>query len=470
MKIPQIVRRILSTQYMVKKPMRRGDIPPSKEAYKNSLNIALPAVAEMVSIALMGMIDMVMVGRLGEEAVAAVGLTNQPRMLFLAAFFALNVAITAIVARNKGAGNMEAARSCLRHAIMLVMVFATIAAIIAIVAARPLMIFARAQHDTIDLAVSYFRITGIAFPIQILTGTICAAQRACGNTKITMKVNVIAKILSVVLNLLLIEGRLGFPRLEVNGAAWSTVIASAVAFGLALASIIHKDSLLRLTKQDSWSFELPMLKSIGKLTSGGMIEQLALRFGFFAYAIVVANLGTADFAAHMIAMQLMGLSFTFADGIGAATTSLVGQNLGKKRPDLSIMYGKIGMRMAIACAAILSTTCIIMRYHFPLLFSNDAEIIATTAGLILILAFMMPLQTAQLVMGGSLRGAGDTKYVALTMVIAVGLMRPALGFIMTYPLGWGLTGAWIAIIFDQLARLTMLFTRFTRGKWIEGKV
>jgi len=212
-----------------------------------------------------------------------------------------------------------------------------------------------------------------------------------------------------------------------------------------------------------------MLKSIGRLTSGGMFEQLALRFGFFAYARVVAGLGTADFAAHMIAMQLMGLSFTFADGISAATTSLVGQSLGKKRPDLSIMYGKIGMRLALACAVILSTTCILIRFYFPMLFTNDAEIIASTAGLILILAWIMPLQTSQLVMGGSLRGAGDTKYVALTMLLTVGFIRPALGFLMTFPLGWGLAGAWIAIIFDQGVRLIMLFTRFVRGKWIETK-
>ncbi|MCL2200180.1 MAG: MATE family efflux transporter, partial [Defluviitaleaceae bacterium] len=70
------------------------------------------------------------------------------------------------------------------------------------------------------------------------------------------------------------------------------------------------------------------------------------------------------------------------------------------------------------------------------------------------------------VMGGSLRGAGDTRFVALTMILTVGILRPAMGFLLTYPLGWGLTGAWIAIIVDQAARLAMLLTRFVRGKWI----
>jgi len=450
--------------------MRRGEITPSKEAYNNSLRIALPAVAEMVSLALMGMIDTVMVGRIGPHAVSAVGLTAQPRMLFFSIFFALNIAITAIIARNKGAGDMEAARSCLRHALMLVVLIGIVMTVGAVLLAHPVMMLAGAQADTIGPSASYFRITGYAMLFQLLSGTICAAQRACGNTKITLRVNVTAKIVSVALNFLLIEGRFGFPRLEVDGAAISTVIATAVAFGLALASVLNKDSMLRIKRTDSWRFEMPVLRSIGRLSSGGMVEQIGLRFGFFAYARVVAGLGTEDFAAHLIAQQLMVLSFTFADGIGAATTALVGQNLGKNRPDLSIMYGKLGMRLAIAVAAVLSAACIVMRFHFPLLFTDHPDIIITSAGLILILAIIMPIQTSQLVMGGSLRGAGDTRYVAITMIVTVGLLRPLLGFLFTFPLGFGLAGAWVAIIFDQIARLVMLFTRFSSGRWINAKL
>jgi len=455
---------------MVKEGMCYGEIPTSKVAYGATLAIALPAIAESVSIALMGMIDTVMVGQLGPHAISAVGLTAQPRMLLFSVFFALNVAMTAIVARNKGAGDMVAARSCLRHALIAVVFLGAIFTVIAITFARPLMNLAGAQADTIDPAASYFRITGYAFLVQILTGTICAAQRACGNTKITLKVNVTAKVISVGLNLLLIEGRLGFPALGVDGAAWSTVIAASVAFFLALGSITHRDSNLRISLKDSWKFQKSMVKSLGKLTSGGLVEQVGLRFGFFAYALVVATLGTDEFAAHIIVMQLMVLSFTFADGVGTATTSLVGQSLGKKRPDLSMMYGKIGLRLAFLIAIVLSITCVLIRYWFPGLFTDVDEIIRISATLVIVLAVVMPIQTTQLVMGGSLRGAGDTKFVAFTMIVTVGILRPLLGFLLTYPLGWGLIGAWIAIIFDQGARLVMLFTRFVRGKWAEIKL
>ena len=455
---------------MVKKEAVLGEIPENREAYGTTLNIAIPAVLESVSIALMGMVNTVMVAGIGDHAVAAVGLTQQPRMLLFSLFMALNIAMTAIVARNKGAGNMAVARKCLRHSLMLKTIMGVGLTAVAVFLAYPLMALAQAEADTIGLAASYFRITGFALILQMLTMSICAAQRACGNTKITLRVNVTAHALNVILNFLLIEGRFGLPRLEVDGAAWSIVISAVVAFGLAAGSVLHRDSILRLSKHDSWRFEKPMLKSITNIAKGSLLEQAGLRFGFFAYAIVVAGLGTEDFAAHIVAQQFMVLSFTFAEGIGAATTALVGQNLGKKRPDLSIMYGKIGIRLAVVAAIILSLASIALRYQFSAIFLNDPATIATSATLMLILAIVLPIQTSQLVMGGSLRGSGDTRYVAITMILSVGILRPLLAFVLVWTLGFGIIGAWITVIFDQLARLVLLFSRFAGGKWLKVKI
>jgi Na+-driven multidrug efflux pump len=285
-----------------------------------------------------------------------------------------------------------------------------------------------------------------------------------------------------VFNFLLIEGRFGFPRLEVRGAAISTVISFAISFLFALASLVPKDAYLRVSflKKNAagklrpdfsqWALDAPMLRAIGRLTGGSMLEQVAFRTGFFAYARVVADLGTKEFAAHIIAMQLMNLSFTFADGIGIASTSLVGQNLGKKRPDLSIMYGKIGQRMAFCIAIVLSVSFFYGRFLFASLFAADPDIIRMTAGVIVILAFILPIQTSHIVMAGSLRGAGDTRYVAMTMLVTVVLLRPLMSLVMIYAFGLGLNGAWLAIIIDQGVRLFMLFTRFTRGRWIDISV
>jgi Na+-driven multidrug efflux pump len=119
------------------------------------------------------------------------------------------------------------------------------------------------------------------------------------------------------------------------------------------------------------------------------------------------------------------------------------------------------------CILILA---IVFRSFFAGIFANDPYIIGLAADVVIILALLLPIQTSQIVMGGSLRGAGDTRYVAITMLLTVTLIRPGLSALFIYGFGWGLHGAWYAIFVDQIVRLVLLFTRFSRGKWISISV
>ncbi|MDR2650617.1 MAG: MATE family efflux transporter [Clostridiales bacterium] len=464
------LRHLFSTEYMVEKKWIKGDLVPSGEAYRASLAIALPAIAEMVSISVIGMADTAMVGRLGTYAIAAVGLTGQPRLIFLSFFMALNVGVTVIVSRRRGEGDPAAANLCLRQSLMIGLALGAIVSVLAVVLAEPVLLLAGAQDDTIGAAVAYFQVIGAGLIFQILSMIICAAQRGVGNTKITMYVNIAANIVNVIFNYFLIGGHWGFPRLEVRGAAIATVMGGAVGFGLAAASLFNGKGYLRVSRNDSWRLDLPVLKILGRLGGGSMIEQLAARFGFFIFVLVVARLGTDAFAAHQIASQLMNLSFTFADGIGVATTSLVGLNLGKKRPDLSVMYGQIGQRIALLAALFLAALSFAGRNWFPWLFTEDPRIVALSGSLIIILAVIQPVQTSQIVMAGSLRGAGDTRFVAVTMLLTVTVIRPVTSFLLIYVVGLGAPGAWLAILFDQIVRLALVYHRFLSGKWMRIKI
>ncbi|MDR2899345.1 MAG: MATE family efflux transporter [Clostridiales bacterium] len=465
-----VLSMLFSTQYMVRNELKRGDMIPSREAYNSLLTIALPAIVEMVSISVIGMADTAMVGRLGPYAVAAVGLTNQPRMLFMSVFLALNVAVTAIVSRRKGQGEQESARQCLKQAIMAELGLVVLLSALQVVSAEWVMKLAGANEDTLSASVDYFVIMGFGLIFPAMSTTICAAQRGVGRTKITMTVNLAANVVNVIFNYLLIGGNFGFPRLGVAGAAIATVIGNGVGLVLAIMSLRHKHEYLHIPLKGSWKLDILMIKNIFSVTSGAMIEQLASRIGFFWFAAVVAGLGTNDFAAHQICMQLMNLSFTFADGVAAATTAMVGQNMGKNRPDLSIMFGKVGQRVAFIISIVLCISVISTRFLFASMFTQDQAIIALTADVLLILAFILPIQTSQIVMGGSLRGAGDTRFVALTMLATVTLIRPVLSSVLIGVFHFGLVGAWYAIVFDQIVRLTLLFTRFSRGKWIDIRV
>ncbi len=337
-----ILYRFFHPNCLVKPQYRLGDIPNGPDAYRNVLRIALPSVAEMVLVSLISSIDMMMVGNvLGAEALSSVGLPTQPRMLMLCMFFAMNVGVTSIVARRKGEQRQEEANNTLRNALMLVLMMSLIIVTFGLIFAVPLMRLAGGDtaesQKVFDDAVTYFRIMTYALPIDALSMCICAAQRGVGNTKITMRVRVLSNLTNMFFNFCLIGGNLGFPRMEVAGAATASLIGITVGLFLALGTVLiggKRKGYLHLSRHDKWRFEKDTMKAITKVSGNAAIEQLGVRFGFFVYARILFSLGTEMYAANQICMQLLNLTFTFGDGLGVAGTALVGQNLGAKRWDL----------------------------------------------------------------------------------------------------------------------------------------
>jgi len=453
--------------------MRIGDLPGTRQAYKDVLTIALPSVAEMVLVSLVGSIDLMMIGPLGPEAIAAVGLTGQPRMLLLSVFFALNVGVTAVVARRRGEGRQKEANEAVRSALVIILLLSVVVMAGVLPFSRQLMALAGAQADTIDLATTYFLIVSSVMPINALTICINAAQRGVGNTRMTLVVNAVSNVVSVVLNFLLIQGRLGFPALGVAGAAIATAIAFVVGFLVSLHSVFSKKSVgrfLHLRLSDSWKLRKESVLSITRVGGSAMFEQLAMRVGFLIYTRLVADLGTIAFAAHQVCAQFLNMSFSFGDGIGVAGTALVGQKLGQKRPDLAMLYGKISQRMALIGAVVILSTIVLLRYPLVSLFTDDAQVIALAGSVMLMVAAFQPMQTSAVVISGALRGAGDTRYVAAVMLLCVALIRPVFTYVGIHFIGLGLFGAWSASLIDMAFRLTAVYKRFNSGKWASIRV
>ncbi|MDR0249025.1 MAG: MATE family efflux transporter [Oscillospiraceae bacterium] len=464
-KLPNPLARLFATRYLLRPEQASGAVPSSGEAYKAALSMAWPAVAEMMFVQLIGIVDTVMVSGLGSYAVAAVGLTTQPRMIFLSVFFALNVGLTAIISRRKGEGDRAGANICLAQTLALTFLFSLLLGAISYLSSEKLMLLAGAEEDTLAPAAQYFRVISLGMPISALSMSLSAAQRGVGNTRVALVINIAANIVNVMANYALIGGNLGFPRLEVKGAGIATVIGTGVGLLVALLSLAPRGRFLSFSAFSRKLADLPTLRAITRIGGSAVAEQVFLRVGFFVFALVVAKLGTFYVAAHHIAMQLLGLTFTIGDGLGAAAAALVGQNLGKKRADLALLYGKINQRLALSASALMFTLIMPLRAVFAGLFTNEPDLIALVSRLLVVMAFIQPFQTSTVTMGGSLRGAGDTKYVAFTMLITVAVMRPLTGWLLVYPLGFGLLGAWFAILLDQAARMTMLYTRFARARW-----
>ncbi len=450
---------------MVKPELVEGELPDAKTAYPTFIKLAMPAVVELMLISMISVADTAMVSSRGEAAITAVGLTGQPTMILLALFFALNVGVTAVIARRKGEQRQEDANTVLRIALMLAMVLGVIMTAVSIFFGHWFMLLSGAKEDTIADSTIYFQIVNAVLMFRAMTLAITSAQRGVGNTKISMRINITANAVNIVFNYLLINGHFGFPELGVAGAAIATSIGNMVGFGLAVASLLQKDGYLRLKPHQSWKINKDALSAIGKVSGNAVLEQMVLRFGFFTFARVVAELGTMVFATHQIGMQALNLSFTFADGLGVGATTLVGQYLGAKRPDISAVYGRVAQRIAMAGSLLILILFASCGKFWITLFSDEPDVIALGTLIMIIAGFAVPLQTSTVVSAGSLRGAGDTKFVAYTMLISVGIIRPLLGYVFALVLGWGLIGAWMSLLIDLSIRLTLTYRRFSSGKW-----
>lgn len=465
-----LLTRLLSVRYMLKPNQQVGEIPTSKEVYRNAFGMAWPSALESIFISLIGSIDTMMVGGLGSAAIAAVGITNQPKFILLAMIFSLNVGVTAIVARRKGQQDVEGANRCLRQCLIISLTLAIIMGTIGFIFARPILLFAGAQSDVIDLAAAYFQILMISIIFNAISLTINAAQRGAGNTKISMRTNLAANIVNVIFNYLLIHGIGFFPELGVRGAAIATTIGSMVGCGMSIVSLFHRTKFLDFRQKFSWKIDKKTIQSLISVSGSAMVEQVFMRIGFFSYAKIVASLGTTAFATHQICMNIINFSFAFGDGLSIASSSLVGQSLGEKRPDMAIIYGKTGQRMAFAISTFLFFIFILGRKFLMSLFTDDLQVISLGAIILIIVAFTTHVQTSQVVISGCLRGAGDTKFVALTSFISIAIIRPSLTWLLCFPFGMGLIGAWIGLLIDQALRLVMNFTRFSSGKWTKIEV
>lgn len=464
------IHGFFSTDTLSKRVVTVGELPTTKSLYGTFFKMAWPAVIESVLLCLVNFVDSYMVSTLGINSVAAVGLTTQPRMIFYAVFFAMNISVTAIVSRRKGQGDRDGANTSLGQALGLNIVLALVLCGTAIAIAEPLLLFAGAKDDTIVESMQYFRITMLGMIFTSFGMVINAAQRGSGNTKISMRTNIVANCVNILFNYLLINGIWFFPELGVRGAAIATVIGNIASFAMSLYSLFVRDGYLRLKLSAVFRWKASLIATIGRIAFGAGIEQVFMRIGFFLYAKMVADLGTAEFATHTICMNIINLSFACGDGLSTATSALTGQNLGKKRPDIATIFGKAGQRIGLCVSLLLVLLFVFGGGMLVSMFADPADlnyeyVILNGANIMLIVAVVSPAQISQVIYNGVLRGAGDTKYVAVTSAISIAIVRPIATYILSYPLGLGLYGAWLSLLIDQYMRLALSFTRFKNGKW-----
>lgn len=443
-----------------------------KQYVIKTLDMAWPAILESFFAAFAGLVDSLMVSSLGAHAVAAVGLTTQPKFMGLALFFAANVSISALVARRKGQDKKDDANRIFVTFLSFVVIAAVILSVTFVAAADPIIRLCGSQAQTHDMAVEYFQIVMGGMIFNCIQMGVNSAQRGAGNTRITMRTNLVSNSVNIVFNYLLIQGHFGFPALGIRGAAIATVLGTVVSSIMSVLSVWKQDSfvsipyILQNKIRPAWE----SFVSIVKVGYSVFAEQLLMRLGFMMTAIMAAGQGTAAMAAHQVGMNIMGLSFSFGDGLQATAVALIGYSLGAKKPEMAKEYGRT-CRMLGSCISVVLAVVYFFGAHWLYnLFFAEEDIVAIGVSIMHVIIFVVLLQIAQVIYMGCLRGAGDTLYTAIASTISVTLIRTFGSWFCCYVLGWGIIGIWMGVVADQLSRFIFASVRFRQGKWTKIRI
>jgi putative MATE family efflux protein len=436
------------------------------------IRLAGPALAEMFLITAVSMADMMMVGRIGPAAITAVGLTTQPMLLFFAAFQALYVGTTALVARFVGGGEGHKSTNVVWQTMMLTLVLGALFSGVAMLVARPVMVLMGAERDVLMVGgVGYFRVVGAGILFETMSMGLAAALRGAGDTKSPMVIDIAANLINILGNWLLIFGHLGFPAWGVVGAGVSTTVARLCAALMYLFILFNNKRLpIRLSLKDKIHFDRDIVRRMLTVGWPAALEQLMLRGGQVAYARVISGLGTTIFAAHQIGFNILNLTFQPGTAFAIAATTIVGQKLGAGDPDGAEKGAKEAQFEGLVTAAIMAAVFVFFGRNLAWLYSNDPAVIANVANVLRLYALAMPFQSTQFILAGGLRGAGDTRWPLYATAAGVWFGRFAFAALLINVFHMGLAGAWIAMIIDQAGRATFISLRYRSGKWKLAKV
>ncbi len=431
---------------------------------KDILGLAWPAIVDNFLHTLTHTVDMVMVGRLGASYLAAVGLGGQVLFIFQSLMIAVTVGTVAMVARSIGEQDKVRARNVLEQCLFF-------GALIAFTATPFLSFYAgdflhiyRAEEEVLTIASHYLEIAvfGTAFIFVCLASA--QALRGAGDTKTPLVISSIINGTNVGLNYILIFGKLGFPPLGVRGAAIGTTLAFVLGSAFYIVLLWRKKLRLHISFR-GFSPDLTVVRKILAIGTPAAAEQLVIQMGFLVYTVIITSFGTESIAAHQIGMRIQSFSFMPGLGFAIAATALVGQNLGAKKPREAEKSGWEACRMAILLMVGVAAFIFIFAENIAQIFVNEENVIERAVIFIRILAFGEPAIAIHFTIGGALRGAGDTKWPLYASTVGLYGFRIPLALFLSYTVGIGVIGAWIAMTVEYFVRSFFVSLRFRRGGW-----
>jgi MATE family, multidrug efflux pump len=420
------------------------------------LRLAVPAFGALVAEPVYVLSDTAIVGHLGTPQLAGLAVAAAILVTGYSIFIFLAYGTTAAVARLFGAGDeREATHQAVQGAWLAAAVSAPVT-LVGLVFAGPLVRGFGASGAAAGYAQTYLRISALGLPAVLLTYAAVGWLRGRQDTRTPLLVAVGSAAVDLALEVVLILG-LGY---GVGASAASTVLVQWGALAVYLAGLGRRAVVMQVGLR-------PVGRAVGRLARVGLdllVRTVALRLALTAATAVAARLGAAQVGAHQIAFELWNTLALALDAVAIAAQALVGRLLGAGDTAAARAATRRMIELGLAFGVLVGVLLLALREVLPHAFTADPLVLHLASFVLLFAAVLQPVNAVVFVLDGVLMGAGDMRYLAVTMTAAAALFLALAGILVATRAGLG--WLWAAIAVLMLARLGALTARLRTDAWL----
>jgi putative MATE family efflux protein len=432
--------------------------------------LAWPSIVENMLQSVFNILIIMMVSRLGSAAIAGVGGSNQILMVAMACFFALSMGTTVLVAHATGARNREAASLAAKQSLTLGLIISAVITALGVTFAPGLLAAIGAEPEVVEAGAPFLRAIAAGSVFLVTSFVAGGALRGTGDARTPMLVTFGMLGLNLALAYLLLFGGAGLPSLGVAGAGLAAVLSRGAGCLVLLGLLLRPGHGVSIAGWHGWWPALAPLRRLIDIGLPSMLESLFRAGGMLFLTVIVFRLGTAVAAAQQIVQQAVFFSMMPGFGFSMAATTLVGQSLGARNPTRARQASSLATRSCLVWMGLMGLVFFFGGPWIMRAFTADPEIIGYGVAGLMVVALAQPGQAIGIVLAGSLRGAGDTRFPMMVTALGMWLIRLPLAYFFGVTLGWGLPGVYLGWVVDSFSLAVANWLRYRAGAWQHRRV
>jgi putative MATE family efflux protein len=431
---------------------------------KALIMLAVPMIIEMIMESIFAVVDVFWVAHLGAGAVAAVGLTESMMMILYAIAMGVSIGAMALVARRVGEKDLEGAGRTAAQGIVLGVAIAAVLGVAGALLAPQLMRTMGADDAVIATGSGFTRVMLGCNASVFLLFLINAVFRGAGDAALAMRALWLGNILNIVLGPCFIFGVGPFPALGVTGAAVATSIGRGTAVVYQLAMLARGRSKIAIARKH-FAIDLRVMTSVLRLAGSATLQMLLVMTSYVGVMRILASFGSEPLAGYTIGFRILMFAMLPASGLSNAAATLVGQNLGARRPDRAEQSVWHACLVSAAFLSAVGIVFIVCARVLVGLFTQDAAVLDHGVTYLRIVSLGFPFYAFGMVVMQAFNGAGDTRTPTLINLVVFWALQLPLAWLLSHHTSLGPSGvfATLALCFSVFAAIGVAL--FRRGGW-----